>query len=104
MLLFLHQMSALSSSSCDEIDSYDFAHSQDNSCCDIILISLQHALIQNMYHEAYSWNLFVSEIVSIQTTINYINHIKKLSSAAFFEYSESMKLSFNHHILDVVDH
>ena len=63
---------------------YDFAHSQNNSYCDIMLTSLQHALIQ--------------------TTVNYINHIEKLSLIIFFKHSESMKLFFNHYILDVIDH
>ena len=104
MLLFLHQMLTLLFSSCDETDLYDLAHSQDNSYCNIMLILLQHALIQSIYHEAYSWNLFVNEIILIQTIINYINHIEELFSAAFFKHFESIKLFFDHHILDVADH
>ena len=104
MLLFSHQMSALSFSSYDETDSYDLAHSQDSSYYDIMLTLSQHALIQNMYHKTYSWNLFISKIVLIQTIISCINHIEELFFVTFFEHSESMKLFFNHHILNVINH
>ena len=57
-----------------------------------------------MCHESYSCSWFASEIALTQARVSCIDHTEELLPAASFEHCESMKLSSDHHILDIVDY